>query len=163
MNLNCAERIEYHTPTRRTVRSQLSHRIPLLSLENEVEGESHPLLPLISDDPEAFRKSPLYQLLNAHDDENEMAMAVMGPGPWTFHHALQLPQHCSLIHFSNRNRKSNITVNHTLKIVIRVERGDGEATDPQTKKAKLFDILVQTPVRILSVSSLHIFYFNAPV
>jgi hypothetical protein len=135
----------------------------LLSLENEVEGESHPLLPLISDDPEAFRKSPLYQLLNAHDDENEMAMAVMGPGPWTFHHALQLPQHCSLIHFSNRNRKSNITVNHTLKIVIRVERGDGEATDPQTKKAKLFDILVQTPVRILSVSSLHIFYFNAPV
>lgn len=144
------ERIEYHTPTRRNVRSQLAHRIPLLSLENEVEGESHPLLPLISDDPEAFRKSPLHQLMNANDDENEMAMVVMGPGPWTFHHALQLPQHCSLIHFSNRNRKSNVTVNHILKISIRVERGDDEATDPLTKKPKLFDILVQMPVRILS-------------
>ncbi|KAG2347465.1 hypothetical protein BDR05DRAFT_927310 [Suillus weaverae] len=144
------ERIEYHTQTRRTVRSQLAHRIPLLSLENEVEGESHPLLPLISDDPEAFRKSPLYRLLNANDDVNEMAMAVMGPGPWAFHHELQLPQHCSLIHFSNRNKKSNVTVSHTLKIVIRVERGDDGATDLQTKKMRLFDILVQTPVRILS-------------
>lgn len=144
------------------MRSQLAHRIPLLSLENEVEGESHPLLPLISDDPEAFRKSPLHQLMNANDDENEMAMVVMGPGPWTFHHALQLPQHCSLIHFSNRNRKSNVTVNHILKISIRVERGDDEATDPVTKKPKLFDILVQMPVRILSVSSLHIFHFRTP-
>ncbi|KAG1903293.1 uncharacterized protein F5891DRAFT_1018584 [Suillus fuscotomentosus] len=150
ISVHIDERIEYHTQTRRLVRSQLAHRIPLLSLENEVEGESHPLLPLISDDPEAFRKSPLYRLLNAHDDENEMAMAVMGPGPWTFHQELQLPRHCSLVHFSNRNKKSNITINHTLKIVIRVERGDHEATDPQTKKPKLYDILVQMPVRILS-------------
>ncbi|KAG1824348.1 uncharacterized protein BJ212DRAFT_1319518 [Suillus subaureus] len=150
ISVHIDERIEYHTPTRRTVRSQPTHRITLLSLENEIDGESHPLLPLISDDPEAFRKSPLYQLLNAHDDENEMAMAVMGPGPWSFHHEVQLPQHCSLIHFSNRNKKSNVTVHHTLKIVIRVERGDDGATDPQTKKTKLFDIQIQTPVRILS-------------
>ncbi|KAG1746469.1 hypothetical protein EDB19DRAFT_1689776 [Suillus lakei] len=144
------ERIEYHTQTKRTVRSQPAHRIPLLSLANELDGESHPLLPLISDDPEAFQKSPLYQLLNADDNENDMAMAVMGPGPWTFHHELQLPEHCSLINFSNRNKKSNITVNHTLKIVLRVERGDGEATDPKMNKPKLFDILIQMPVRILS-------------
>ncbi|KAG1854182.1 hypothetical protein DFJ58DRAFT_384275 [Suillus subalutaceus] len=137
ISVHIDERIEYHTPTRRTVRSQPTQRITLLSLENEVDGESHPLLPLISDDPEAFQKSPLYQLLNAHDDENEMAMAVMGPGPWSFHHEVQLPQHCSLIHFSNRNKKSNVTVHHTLKIVIRVERGDDEATDPQTKKTKV--------------------------
>ncbi|KAG2159160.1 uncharacterized protein EDB93DRAFT_1075989 [Suillus bovinus] len=150
ISVHIDERIEYHTATRRLVRSQLGHRIPLLLLENEVKGESHPLLPLISDDPEAFRKSPLYQLLSAHDDENEMAVAVMGPGPWTFHSEMQLPQHCSLIHFSNRNKKSNITISHTLKIAIRVERGDDEATDPQTKKAKLFDILVQMPIRILS-------------
>jgi hypothetical protein len=68
----------------------------------------------------------------------------------------------SLIHFSNRNRKSNVTVNHILKISSRVERGDGEATDPLTKKPKLFDILVQMPVRILSVSSLRIFHFSTP-
>ncbi|KAG0708713.1 hypothetical protein DFH29DRAFT_891705 [Suillus ampliporus] len=143
------ERIEYHTQMKRIARSQPAQRTTLLSLKNEVNGESEPLLPLISDDPEAFRKSPLYQLLNADDDENEMAMAVMGPGPWSFHHELRLPEHCSLIHFSNRNKKSNITINHTLKIVLRVERGD-EAVDPKTRKPKLFDIFIQTPVHILS-------------
>lgn len=150
ISVHIDQRIEYHTPTKRTVRSQPIHRITLLSLENEVDGESHPLLPLISDDPEAFRKSPLYQLMNAYDDENEMAMNVMGPGPWSFHHELQLPRHCSLMHFSNRNKKSNVTVHHTLKIILRVQRGGDEATDPQTKKARLFDILIQTPIRILS-------------
>ncbi|KAG1739118.1 uncharacterized protein EDB91DRAFT_1054178 [Suillus paluster] len=144
------ERIEYHTQMKRAVRSQPTRRIQLLSLQNEVDDESQPLLPLISDDPEAFRKSPLHRLLNAGDDENEMAMIVMGPGPWSFHHELQLPEHCSLIHFSNRNKKSNITINHTLKIVLRVERGDDESVDPKTKKHKLFDILIQTPVHILS-------------
>ncbi|KAG2151044.1 uncharacterized protein EDB93DRAFT_1083792, partial [Suillus bovinus] len=113
-------------------------------------------------EPEAFRKSPLYRLLNTNDNENEMAMVVMGPGPWTFHHALQLPQHCFLINFSNRNRKSNVTVNHILKISLRVERGDDEAMDPLTKKLKLFDILIQMPVRNLSVSSLRIFHFSTP-
>ncbi|KAG2153267.1 hypothetical protein DEU56DRAFT_774037 [Suillus clintonianus] len=149
ISVHIDERIDYHTETKRTARSQPPHRIPLLSLGQEVDGESQPLLPLISDDPEAFRKSPLHQLLNANDNENEMAMAIMGPGPWTFHHELQLPAHCSLIHFSNRNKKSNITINHMLKIVLRVERGD-EVTDPKTNKPKLFDILIQTPVRILS-------------
>lgn len=148
----CVERVDYHTQMKRIARSQPIRRIELLSLRDDVDGESHPLLPLISDRQDAFRRSPLYQLLNTNQDEDEMAAAVMGPGPWTFHHELQLPEHCSLIHFSNRNKKSNITINHTLKIVLRVERGDGEEIDPKTKKRKLFDILIQTPVHILSVS-----------
>ena len=40
-----------------------------------------------------------------------------------------------------------------LKIIFRVERGDDEALDPTTGKRKLFDIVVQTPVHILSVCS----------
>lgn len=149
----CVERIDYHTQMRRSVRSQPLRRIHLLSLANEVEGESHPLLPLVSDDPNAFRRSPLHRLLNTNQDEDEMAAAVMGPGPWAFHHELQLPENCSLINFSNRNKKSNITITHTLKIVFRVERGDDDEIDPRTRKRKLFDILIQTPVHILSVSS----------
>ncbi|OBZ69941.1 hypothetical protein A0H81_10403 [Grifola frondosa] len=37
-----------------------------------------------------------------------------------------------------------------LKIIFRVERGDDYALDPHTGKRKLFDIVVQTPVHILS-------------
>ncbi|OJA18855.1 hypothetical protein AZE42_05236 [Rhizopogon vesiculosus] len=144
------ERIDYHTQMKRIARSQPARRIPLLSLRDEVDGESRPLLPLISDDPHALRKSPLYQLLNTNQDEDEMASTVMGPGPWAFHHELQLPEHCSRIHFSNRNKKSNITINHTLKIALRVERGDDEEIDPRTKQRKQYDILIQTPVHILS-------------
>lgn len=35
---------------------------------------------------------------------------------------------------------------------MRVERGDDNALDIKTGKRKLFDIVVQTPVHILSVS-----------
>ena len=76
----------------------------------------------------------------------------MGPGPWSFHTTLKLPTACGLLHFTNKNRKSNIQIAHTLKIVIRVERGDDLHIDPKTGKRKLFDIVVQTPVHILSVS-----------
>ena len=44
-----------------------------------------------------------------------------------------------------------MVVQHTLKIVMRVERGDAQAIDPRTGKQKLFEIVVQTPVYILSV------------
>ena len=39
-----------------------------------------------------------------------------------------------------------------MKIVMRVERGDDTFVDLKTGKRKQFDIVVQTPVHILSVS-----------
>jgi hypothetical protein len=44
-----------------------------------------------------------------------------------------------------------MSVTHLLKCVMRVERGDDVAIDPKTGKRKLFDIVVQMPVHILSV------------
>ena len=55
------------------------------------------------------------------------------------------------LRFTNKNRRSNIEVSHLLKVVMRVQRGDDEHVDPKTGKRKLFDIVVQTPVIILSV------------
>ena len=75
----------------------------------------------------------------------------MGPGPWTIRKDLQLPKSDTVLHITNKNRRSNLSVSHMLKIIFRVERGDDVAVDPQSGKRKLFDIVVQTPVHILSV------------
>nr|VWO95683.1 Uncharacterized protein [Ganoderma boninense] len=74
----------------------------------------------------------------------------MGPGPWTIRRDLPLPGPGGTLHITNKNRGSNISVGHMLKLVFRVERGDDEALDPASGKRKLFDIVVQTPVHILS-------------
>ncbi|KAF6760212.1 hypothetical protein DFP72DRAFT_883531 [Ephemerocybe angulata] len=142
------ERVDYYNNMRRIVRTDHLSRFPLLSIKNDGK---HPeaILPLESNDVEALRKSPLYPLINQEDDEGEVASMLMGPGPWSFHHDLKLPTSCDQMHFTNKNRRANITVSHVLKVVIRVERGDDEFLDKSGKR-KLFDIVVQTPVHILS-------------
>lgn len=143
------ERTDYYTQMKRIARTDPIQCISLLSLKAEAGG---PILPLISDDPEAFRNSPIYPMANPDDDISEMASSLMGPGPWTLHHDLPLPASCGFVHISNKNKRSNIIVQHTLKVVIRVERGDDKHMDPKTGKRRLFDIVIQTPVQILSVS-----------
>jgi hypothetical protein len=125
-------------------------RFTLLS----IKGDDHntPILPLQTNDPVALRLSPLYALVDPNDDLTEVASLLKGPGPWTLHQDMKLPGTCSQMKFTNRNRKSNIIVTHTLKLVMRVERGDDLFMDAKTGKRKLFDIVVQTPVLILSVS-----------
>jgi arrestin-related trafficking adapter 3/6 len=125
-------------------------RIPLVNIRDETKESSH-ILPLDSDDPDALRNSPLYTLVGPDEDLSEMASSLMGPGPWSFHYEAKLPQSCKFIRFSNKNKKSNMITTHILKFVMRVERGDDEVIDAKTGKRKLFDIVVQAPVQILSV------------
>ncbi|PPQ87441.1 hypothetical protein CVT25_008177 [Psilocybe cyanescens] len=146
------ERVDYYTNMRRIGRTDPLSRFTLLSIKGEGKG-ADPILPLDSDSPDAFRHSPLYALVNQPSTEaelSELASNLMGPGPWTFHQELQLPKSCNTMHFTNKNRRSNIVVSHMLKVVIRVERGDDMHVDSRTGKRKLFDIVVQTPVLILS-------------
>ena len=49
------------------------------------------------------------------------------------------------------NKKGNITVCHTLKIIIRVEKGDSDDVEG-SKRKKVYDIVVQYPVHLLSAS-----------
>jgi hypothetical protein len=148
-----SERVDYYTQMKRIARSDPVRPTILLSLHTGSRGkEGDPILPLISDDIDAFEKSPLYSMLSPEDDPSEVASSLMGPGPWTFHRDLNLPSSCTRLHFTNTNRRSNITVTHVIKIVLRVERGDDPFEDPKTGKRKLFDIVVQAPVQILSVS-----------
>lgn len=145
------EKVDYYSNMRKVVRSDTTQRFLLLSVKHE--GKHPPsILPIESDDPDALIHSPLNQLLDPADDLGEMASSLMGPGPWTFHKDLKLPESCGKMHFTNKNRRANITVSHMLKVVIRVERGDDQFVDKAGKR-KLFDIVVQTPVHILSVSN----------
>lgn len=143
---------------RRIARTDPIMRIELLSIKGEGKGND-PILPLNSDDANAFHNSPLYALVTPEDDVSELASSLMGPGPWTFHQDLKLPSACSRLKFTNRNRRCNIVVTHMLKCVMRVERGDDLHIDPKTGKRKMFDIVVQAPIQVLSVSFIYPKYF----
>ena len=102
---------------------------------------------------DAFKNSPLFELaLTSSDDElSELASSFMGLGPWVFNRDLTLPTHCGLMQITNLNKKSSVLVTHLLKCIIRVERGDDLHLDPKTGKRKVFEIIVQSPIQILSV------------
>ena len=144
---------------KRIARTDPVVRFNLLSIKGD--DNQTPILPLQTNDPEALRHSPLYALVDPNDDLSEVASTLRGPGPWTLHQDLKLPGSCSQMKFTNKNRKSNIIVTHTLKLVMRVERGDDFFIDAKTGKRKLFDIVVQTPVLILSVSYYYYYYMIA--
>ena len=145
------ERVDYWTGFKRIARSDPSNRIALLALRYP-KKDGPALLPLLTDDPDALKQSPLAEVVDPDVDLGEALSSYMGPGPWTIRKDLQLPKAGNVLHATNKNRQSNISVGHMLKIIFRVERGDDEALDPTTGKRKLFDIVVQTPVHILSVS-----------
>ncbi|KAJ8457284.1 hypothetical protein ONZ45_g18372 [Pleurotus djamor] len=143
------ERVDYYTHMKRVARTDPINRILLLSLKHDEKGGG-PILPLVSDDPDAFKKSPLMSVLTHEDDLSDMASSFMGPGPWSFHHELRLPTSCHTLHFTNKNRRANIIITHMIKCVLRVERGDDKYLDAKSGKRKLFDIVIQTPIQILS-------------
>ncbi|KAG8221270.1 hypothetical protein J3R82DRAFT_1435 [Butyriboletus roseoflavus] len=143
------ERTEYYTRAETQARSDAIRRATLLVIKhnNSDARYSEPILPLVSDEPHAFRKSPLHRFLRPGEDESEVASSFMGPGPWTIRHQLRVPDSCSILHPSNRTKGSNVMVNHTLKIILRVEK---EETTVIAGRKKLYDIVIHTPIRILS-------------
>jgi arrestin-related trafficking adapter 3/6 len=141
---------------RRVVRTDALTHIELLSLKDPKKA-LQPLLPLESDDVDAFKNSPLCALVSPDDDLSEVVASFMGPGPWTFHQDLKLPALCSLMRITNKNRRSNTVITHILKCAIRVERGDGHL-DPKSGKRKMYEIIEQTPIRILSVGYYFLFF-----
>ena len=108
-------------------------------------------MPLLID----YERSPLHGYADIAD-ESEAASSLMGPGPWSIATELKLPTSCSTMHFTNKHKRSHVRISHLLKIVFRVERGDDAFNDPKTGVRKHFDIVVQTPVHILSVCAVHL-------
>ncbi|KIY45049.1 hypothetical protein FISHEDRAFT_67153 [Fistulina hepatica ATCC 64428] len=138
------EQVSYLTKMKDVTRSDPVVRVPLLMVKNEGKI-STPILPLESDDVDAFRESPLFEVINPEDDLSEMVSNFMGPGPWNFRKELHIPDD---LHFSNSNKKCNMLISHAIVCLIRVE-SDVEH-DPKTGKRKLYDVTIQTPVHVYS-------------
>jgi arrestin-related trafficking adapter 3/6 len=136
-------------------RKDPDRRSELFSLVSK--DEDTPLLPLpqiVAQETE----STLHHLIKDDDDLSEFMASLMGPGPWTLQMAVTVPS-ADGMHFSNKNKRAPIEIAHTLKVVVRVQREDEQAIDQQTVKPKKYDIVMRTPVHILSVRSL-IFFEN---
>ncbi|KAF9228445.1 hypothetical protein BS17DRAFT_773743 [Gyrodon lividus] len=147
------EHTEYYTQAKTRVMSDAIRRATLLTVKHQSSDERHsePILPFVAEEPGAFRNSPLYRFLGPDHDESEMASSFMGSGPWTIRHQLRMPDSCAILHPSNRTKGSNVMVDHSLKIILRVEREDGGTMPAQLAgKKKLYDIVIHTPIQILS-------------
>lgn len=118
--------------------------------------EPIPLLPT----PLSPHRSPLVHHLQPGADPSDL----IGPGPYNLSTVLSIPG-CGnaakgrLITFSIRHRDAGVRVEHTLRIVMRVERMDEnhDGTSDSVgddKKNRLFDIAVQVPVIVLSCRAL---------
>ncbi|KZV97860.1 hypothetical protein EXIGLDRAFT_764061, partial [Exidia glandulosa HHB12029] len=164
------ERVDYYAHRRQVVRHDAIRRWELLALRNNdkrllpVDIEQHdapldalqvsPLFPYVCYDPYASTgtDSDGNAKNQPHTERRDDALvSMLSPdGPWMLHADLTIPQPCGRIHFTNRHPKSSLGVNHILKIVIRTERGDDKEIDAKTGRRKQFDIVVQTPIHILS-------------
>ncbi|KAF8678949.1 Arrestin (or S-antigen), C-terminal domain [Rhizoctonia solani] len=146
------EKIDYYAHGRRVARHDPTRRYELLSLKypnlKHDKGVRLPLLPILDDSNNAISHSPLAGLIEGQDAD-EIATNLLNPnGPWTIQLQANLPTCSSPVHFTCKHTKSNIIISHWIKIMIRVERGDDSQMDKG--KRKQFDIIVETPVHILS-------------
>jgi len=149
ISVHLEERVDYYyTFSSTACRKEPERRFRLLSLRSM--DENIPILPLSQVAP-STTNPPLFTLFEANNDNaSEFIANLMGPGPWTFPMALTVPDVPGMLHFSNKNPRAPIEISHTLKVVICVERGDGQPLDLKTGRPKQFDIVMRVPVHILS-------------
>ncbi|KAI0036132.1 hypothetical protein K488DRAFT_82398 [Vararia minispora EC-137] len=140
LSAHVEERVEYFIHHGRVSRSEAAQLVTLLDLRHD---KNQPILPL---DPSLLSTTPLRRLIPAADDDSS-ATQLMGLGPWVLSAEVRLP---TTLHPSNRNKRANMVVTHSLKIVMRVERGDDLHVDAKTGKRKQFEIVVHAPVHLLS-------------
>lgn len=150
-----AERVDYYTRMDRIARTEPLRRTQLLllrgpQLNKDKDKGSEPLLPVFGSEATAFLQSPFSEGLPPQTNLSEVAAAFMGPGPWVFQRDLQLPETCSEVHFTNNNISGNITITHSLKFVVAVDRPDTE----KGRKRKCSEITESTQIQIISVSIL---------
>ncbi|BGP50375.1 hypothetical protein JCM10450v2_006294 [Rhodotorula kratochvilovae] len=133
---------------RKLTRHETPKRFQLLRIENKDPKE--PLLPILSDDPNILLNHPLKEFfINASSSGDETPSLLDPLGPWHLDGLLQLPTCDSKLAVTTNHEKSNISISHTLKIMMRVERGDDEYLDSKGNR-KLWDIVVEAGAVMLS-------------
>ena len=164
-----SEKIDYIVHSHRLSRSENIRRFQLLSLRHpqslstrkEVARSAPALLPILSREASHSSEAVLLQYADppTTDDieqtpeerKTEALAHLLNPtGPWHLHGMLRVP----LAHLHTTHKKHNlsfVSIKHTLKVIMRVERGDNDSVDPKTGRKKQFDIIIETPISVLSV------------
>jgi hypothetical protein len=137
-----AEKVDYFALERKVARHEAVKKYPLLALKGAGDKQPEPLLPIISDSPNALKDSPLAPLAaqarQTGEDEDDSAASLLNPhGPWYLESTLHVPDCASHIRFSTKHAKTNMTISHWLKVVIRVERGDDAAVDSKGRRKQV--------------------------
>jgi hypothetical protein len=156
------EKTDYFAANKKVARHETPRRFILFaakSLDRKDRGE--PLLPILSEVSTAAKDSPLAplarqaalnnprefsQLINPEDDVYASLLDPMGP--WHLEKDLVVPDCASRIKFTTKHESTNMSVQHWLKVTIRVERGDDQALDSKGRR-KQFDIIIETPLKML--------------
>lgn len=162
LSVTLEEKTDYYAQGRKVARHEQPRRFPLLFIKQPEKKERiEPLLPILSDDPNAARSSPLAELarvayLNnpterpeydlelsdrALADDNMLAGLMDPLGPWHLEQNLSVPDCAVRVRFTTKHDKTNIATTHNLKVTIRVERGDDVALDSKGRR-KQFDIIM---------------------
>ncbi|KAL7424873.1 hypothetical protein Q5752_000559 [Cryptotrichosporon argae] len=160
------EKTDYYAMNRKVARHETPRRFNLMAIRNVDKDKKDlpgPLLPIISDLPTAAADSPVAPLArtaarnnpreleeySSSNPEDDVLATLLEPlGPWHLEKDLVIPDCLSRIKFTTKHDSTNITVAHWLKVTIRVERGDDVAVDAKGKR-KQFDIIIETPIKIL--------------
>ncbi|KAF9643117.1 hypothetical protein BDM02DRAFT_3132643 [Thelephora ganbajun] len=146
------EKVTYYAQMQKAARAPSATRQVLFCLKYP-EKSRIPILPLTEEDPQ---RSPLYALVredleytgqSEEERATELASEWIGPGPWPLRFNVKVSSTYGILHPTNMNKKGNITVSHALKVIIRVEKGSTGDEDP---KKKVYDIVIQYPVHLLS-------------
>ncbi|KAF8336430.1 uncharacterized protein EI90DRAFT_174368 [Cantharellus anzutake] len=156
--------VDYYGRTHGIVRHDPVRKYELLSVwQSDTLG---PLLPILSNSPSAGRDSPLtpyvcpdnvspgmmpFASTTSFDRTDEAVTHLLSPtGPWKLRFKLRLPDCSSGFHFTSKSPGALIIVSHMIRLSIRLSAAN--KLDLQGKP-KLFDITVDTPINILSVST----------
>lgn len=109
-----------------------------------------PLLPIFSDDADILSKHPLAKWFINPTSSDDSTPSCLDPiGPWHLESFMKLPSCKAKLNFTTHHDRANISISHTLKIVLRVARGDDEYVDSKGSR-KLWDVIVEAPIHILS-------------
>lgn len=135
------EKIDYFALDKRVARHEAVKRYPLMALKHDSKPPV-PLLPILSESTEAIWSSPLaafaVQAMQGNDTEDDAVASLLDPfGPWYLDTTLQVPDCSSRIRFTTKHAKTNMSLSHWLKLIIRVERGDDVAVDAKGRRKQV--------------------------
>lgn len=138
---NQSEKIDYFALDKRVARHEAVKRYPLMALKHDGKPPE-PLLPILSESTEAIWSSPLaayaVQAMQGNDTEDDAVASLLDPvGPWYLDTTLQVPDCSSRIRFTSKHAKTNMSISHWLKLIIRVERGDDVAVDAKGRRKQV--------------------------